>query len=312
MKTLSGTWQAPSQRVQPRVLLGRATSQFAALYKSVAAWLERYVLVEGCVLYLVAAVGLHVSMQAFYLVVPTVNGWAIYWPFNGVVVAVLLMNRRRWWPWILAGVVSAFAHEEMGWEPFLEVVTDGFANLSEILIVAFLLPPFRSLKQWMMEPYLVPRFIATAIFIGPAFASIPVAFYFNHAQHLAFWPLITKWGFADALGSALWVPLVFILFSKETYLLLRWPTVFETIALVSSLYAISWLTFRQNSYPIAFLPTRCCSWSACGWASAARSSGSTCWHSSRPISACGARVPLMQSRMDGQRSRPSSCRRIPP
>jgi diguanylate cyclase (GGDEF)-like protein len=219
-------------------------------------WLKRHTFLHGFGILLLTAAGLTVWAKIFERIVPTVeNGWAIYWPYNGIIVAFLLMSKRRWWPWILAGFVCAFvrielvAHDTVG-----ELTVDIASNLVEIAVAALALPPFRSLKQWMMEPKIITRFALYGILLGPLLTCGPVAWYFSSRFPGTFWENVVLWSFSDALGAALWTPLILVLFSRETYDLFRRKAIAETVGLMALLYCVCVLTFHQNYYQLGFLP----------------------------------------------------------
>ena len=219
------------------------------------AWHHRHPLRAGTALLALSAFGFMLANRFDYLIFLTSDGWAIYWPYDGIVVAILLLTKKRYWHWILGGYLCVFARGEyQASEPIAEVLVDLFSNLAEILFVALCLPPFRSLKQWMMEPHLAARFTAFAIFLGAGVTSVPVAWYFNSTTHSGFWYYAGKWSFADALGNALWIPLVLILCSRETYALFRLRALPVTLALLGALFAVAWFSFAQGRYPLVFVP----------------------------------------------------------
>jgi diguanylate cyclase (GGDEF)-like protein len=226
------------------------------LRTAIAAWLERRPLICGLVITAATAVGLTLSQRVFDRIVPTVHGgWAIYWPFNGVMIAVLLLCRRRFWPWIMAGFLCAFIRIQVaGHDPAGEIATIVLCNCAQILIAALLLPPFRSLKEWLLEPHLNTRFVLFGVALGSALTAFPVAYYFVPKLPGQFWNNVMWWTFSDALGAALWVPLILVLFSRETYDLFRWRALPETLGLLLALCSITWAAFSQNLYPLGFVP----------------------------------------------------------
>lgn len=219
-------------------------------------WLKVHRHVRGLGILVLTAVGLTVWSQIFERIVPTVRGgWAMYWPYNGIIIAIMLMAKRRVWPWILGGFVCAFARMELaGHDSPGELAIDISCDLVEILIAVYALPPFRSLKQWMMEPGIVTRFGLFAIVLGPLITCWPVGWYFSSRFPGTFWENVTLWAFSDALGVALLTPLVLVLLSRETYDLFRRKALTETVGLLFLLYCACMLTFRQDLYPLAFVP----------------------------------------------------------
>jgi integral membrane sensor domain MASE1 len=234
--------------VQPQSLLDDQKRKWFA-------WVERRPILWGIALFAVTALGLSLSLVLFDRLVPTIDGWSIFWPFNGLTIAALLMCDRRRWPWIFAGFLFTFTRSEMGrHEPYAEVAVDVFSNLAEVLVAAYLLPPFDSLKQWMLQPRLTPIFALSAVTVGPALLSLPIGLYFSHYYPEPFWRIAVRWTLSDALGAALWTPLILVLFSRETYDLFRRRALPETLGLLSTLSLVSWVCFHQTRYSIDFLP----------------------------------------------------------
>jgi diguanylate cyclase (GGDEF)-like protein len=219
-------------------------------------WLTLHRHVRGFGILLLTAVGLTVWSKIFERIVPTVHGgWAIYWPYNGIIIAFMLMSRRRVWPWILGGFVCAFARMELaGHDSPGELTVDILCDLVEIAIAVYALPPFRSMKQWMMEPRIVTRFGLYGIVLGPLLTCWAVGWYFAATSPGRFWQNVILWAFSDALGTALLTPLVLVLFSRDTYDLFRRKALAETLGLFFVMYCICVLTFHQNLYPLGFLP----------------------------------------------------------
>jgi diguanylate cyclase (GGDEF)-like protein len=219
-------------------------------------WLKLHRHVRGFGVLVLTAAGMTMGSKIFERIVPTVQGgWAIYWPYNGIVIAFMLMSKRRVWLWIVGGFVCAFAKMELGdhnsaGEMALEISCD----LVEIAIAVYALPAFRSLKQWMMEPGIVTRFGLFAIVLGPLVTCGPIGWYFAARYPGTFWQNVTLWAFSDALGTALLTPLVLVLFSRETYNLFRRRALPETLGLMCLLYGVCVATFHQNLYPLGFVP----------------------------------------------------------
>jgi diguanylate cyclase (GGDEF)-like protein len=218
-------------------------------------WLRRHPLFGGMAVMALTAIGFSVAIELLNWVLPSSDRWAIYWPYNGITIALLLLSSRRKWPWIVAGFMLASVRSEINsHDPFGNAFIDVTCNLIEILIPAWTLPPFRSLKLWMMEPNLSLRFTFFAVLLGPAITSLPVAWHFHPVNHIGFWTLVIKWAFTDALGTALWAPLALILVSRETYDLFRIRELPQTLALLVALLTVTWFTFGQESYPLSFAP----------------------------------------------------------
>jgi diguanylate cyclase (GGDEF)-like protein len=229
-------------------------SEIASRLDLLSSTLDRRPILSGLALLAITAIGVSLAMVFFDWTLPSADGWAIYWPYDGIALALLLITERRRWPWIIGGFVVAFARSEvLAHDPFSEALLDISCNLVELLLSAFFLPPFRGLKRWMMEPHLALRFTFFAILLGPALTSLAIAWYFS-GSHGTFWSVAMKWAFPDALGTALWTPLILTFVSRETYDLFRSKALPQTLTLLAGLFAVSWFTFNQTSYPLAFVP----------------------------------------------------------
>jgi diguanylate cyclase (GGDEF)-like protein len=234
--------------VVPAAMPGVGSALNAALK-----FFESRQILSGVALLTLTAIGFRLAIFLFDWALPSTDDWAIYWPYDGIALALLLITDRRRWRWILGGFVIAFSHTEIiAQHPPSEAFIDISCNVAEILFSAYFLPPFRSLRRWMMEPHLALRFTVFAVLVGPALTSLPAAWYFSGSQG-TFWSIALKWAFPDALGTALWTPLIFTLISRETYDLFRLKALPQTLPLLTGLVAISWFTFRQSGYPLSFV-----------------------------------------------------------
>jgi diguanylate cyclase (GGDEF)-like protein len=180
------------------------------------------------------------------------SGDAVCWPTDGILLAVLLMSRRRWWPWIAAG----FVLDQLIFSQFTLIgrVVDSALNLLELLVAALFLPPFRTMTAWLRRPRLIPRFLIGALVLAPLCAALLGGFYFRFIDApKTYWGIVQKWVSGDALGFALWTPLVLSLCSRETYAIFRRERLVQTLMLLTVTFLCTWLVFEQNGYPIIFL-----------------------------------------------------------
>jgi diguanylate cyclase (GGDEF)-like protein len=182
------------------------------------------------------------------------RGWAVWWPTNGVTLALLLISQRRHWPFILLPVLAASAMQQSlvpGSSCFLLVSSLG--NCFEVLIPALMLPRFYTLTGWLHTPRLVWRFVLSAVCLGPACSSLLMGLYFKLMLHQSFWHIAQKWGIADMVGMVMYAPLILVTVSPETYALFRWRQLPGTFGALSLLTLCSWSVFHQSNYPTAFL-----------------------------------------------------------
>lgn len=187
-------------------------------------------------------------------IIPVVNGWPICTPLNGVALALLLPIRRRHWPWIVLGLIVALSQggrlaPSIAHMSALAV----FANLAEVCLAAFTLPPFRNLKQWLQEPRLVPAFFGYAMVLGPLLMSAANATRLSGATD--FRSRLGTLTLAEALGIALATPLVLVLLNRETYALLGPRALPQTLGLFGLMVAAIWLTIPAASPIVLLAPT---------------------------------------------------------
>ena len=228
-----------------------------ALLRSVREYFDWHPVTAGVVLAVATAVGVSIGLRVLAALVPIADGWAICTPLNGVVLAMLLMGRRRLWLWILIGYIAAlWQGAALVGAPHRMGAVEIFGNLLELLIAAFTLPPFRNFKQWLLEPRLLGAYAGYGILLGPAVMAIAVAGRVGTIGelHAGFWERVRIVGFAEALGVALGTSLVLILANRETYRLFRWRVLPETLGLLGLLGLATWFAFTQSVYPVLFLP----------------------------------------------------------
>jgi integral membrane sensor domain MASE1 len=180
------------------------------------------------------------------------KGWTVWWPVDGVVVAILLMNPRRDWKWIVSGLVLFELTFDLPRRTLGGALIGTFSGVVEVLIVSFALPAFDQLDVWVQKPRLVLRWAFFALILAPAATAFPAAFYFYKVMHQTLWIHVLYWMLGDSLGMALWMPLVLVLCSPRTYDLLRWKQLPETVGLFALIAGISVFTFSSGAHPLAF------------------------------------------------------------
>jgi diguanylate cyclase (GGDEF)-like protein len=240
-------------------------SSLAAAIEACNIYFDWHPVMAGvCVMVLLAA-GLTLVMRLFGSIVPSVGGWALYTPLNGIVIAFYLISRRRLWPWITVGYIVALSQgQDIAGAGHAHGFVEGFGNLLEVLLAAFCLPPYRNLKQWLLERRLLGAFAGYALLLGPAVMAITVASRYSGGYpgsaasigdlHAGFWERVRIIGFAESLGVALFTPLVLILLNKETYKLFRARALPITLALLALVAIGTWVAFTQDATPAIFLP----------------------------------------------------------
>jgi hypothetical protein len=95
------------------------------------------------------------------------DGWQIFWPLNGVTIALLVSHPRARWPALLAAVsIGTGAGEYLDGNAFSSMLVQRALSVLEVYVSASLLPRFHSLETWLRQPRLYPRF-AAAVVTGP-------------------------------------------------------------------------------------------------------------------------------------------------
>ncbi len=245
--------KSPSRGHQPGVL--------AAAIQTCQTYFDWHPVTAGLCLMFALALGLTAGMRLFEATVPSVGGWALYTPLNGVVIAFYLVSRRRLWPWITVGYIVALSQgQDIAGASHARGFVEGFGNLLEVLIAVFCLPPYRNLKQWLLEKRLLAAFAGYALLLGPAVMSLTVALRYPGSAasvgdlHSSFWERARIVGFAESLGVALFTPLALVLLNKETYKLFRLRVLPISLGMLTLVAMGTWLAFTQNVYPVVFLP----------------------------------------------------------
>jgi len=201
------------------------------------------------------------ALFALQAVVPASGGWAICTPLNGAVLAVLLMSRRKLWPFLLLGYVIALSEgTSLAGTARHPRTLEILGNVTELALAAFTLPPYRNLKQWLQEPRLLRAFAGYAMLLGPAIIALTVAQRVGDTTgavaglHATFWERFGTVGFSESLGVALGTSVVLVLANPQTYRLFRWRALAATLGLFGLLALATRLAFTQTDYPAILLP----------------------------------------------------------
>ena len=114
----------------------------------------------------ISAARLAVPMAVIYLCTDIVlnklalgDGWQIFWPLNGITIAILLMRPRSDWPLLLLAVsVGTGIGEYFDGNSISSTLVQRTLSVMEVLLSASLLPRFFSLTSWLRLPLLYLRF----------------------------------------------------------------------------------------------------------------------------------------------------------
>lgn len=230
----------------------------ASIARTCRTYFDWHPIVGGFAVMAASAVVVTVLSLLLRASVPAIDGWAMFTPLNGAVLALLLMSRRKLWPFIMLGYVLALWRGTMlagagHHAGSIEI----FGNVAELLIAAFTLPPYRNLGQWLQEPRLLRAFAGYALVLGPAVMALAVTSSAGAGLadlHVAYWERVRIVGFSESLGMALGTSLVLVLCNRRTYELLDWRALPRTIGLFALLGLATWFGCKQPANAVTFLP----------------------------------------------------------
>lgn len=181
------------------------------------------------------------------------DGWQIFWPLNGVTIALLISRPRREWALVLAAVaLGTGVGEFIDDNSLASTLVQRALSVMEVTLSAALLPPFLDLESWLGMPRLYPRF-AAAVLVGPVVSGVLAAFYFHFTQSTPLLSAFNGWALADAMGIAAVLPLALALRStrlREFYDLKRGLVTAGTLL---PALAVTALIFVISRYPLVFM-----------------------------------------------------------
>jgi diguanylate cyclase (GGDEF)-like protein len=182
------------------------------------------------------------------------QGQAIWWPTNGLALALMVrLDRSRWFT-VLIGIllgswVGVIRH---GW-PVSSRVVNALANSIGPLLAAHALPQFKRLEDWLQEPRLVVRYVLFALLLAPALSATiyaTTAHLFLPGMH--FWTVLQTRADSDMLGYALFTPLILVFSSKETYRRANAAEMSTLFLLLGLVVGATYFVFWQASYDFSF------------------------------------------------------------
>lgn len=173
------------------------------------------------------------------------------WPANGVLLAFLLLARRKNWIAYLgvglAALVAGGVVTGAAWQVSLPL---GLLNVTEVLISTILLRR-RSMRlpNFTDRAFLV-RFIGIAVVASPLAVGLFFVLVSTHWSHAAPGPLLLQWTAADGLGTGVATPACIAIlrtrFKDELSFGKNWPYLFLALA-------VSLAVFSQAEAPLPFV-----------------------------------------------------------
>jgi diguanylate cyclase (GGDEF)-like protein len=181
------------------------------------------------------------------------DGWAIFWPLNGITIALLIRRPRHEWPLLLAAIaLGTGIGEYLDDNTLASAVIQRAFSVFEVALSAALLPPFVTLDSWLRLPRLYPRF-AAAVLVGPVASGVLAAAYFNVFDATPFWTGFNGWALADAMGIAAVLPLSLSLSSADLGGLRDLRRLALAGGTLVPAFAIMVLIFVTSRYPLIFV-----------------------------------------------------------
>lgn len=182
-------------------------------------------------------------------------GQAIWWPTNGLALALMLRTDRSRWATILVGILlgSWIGGIHHGW-PVSSRIVNFAANSVGPMLGALALPQFKRLEDWLQEPRLVFRYVVFALVLAPLLSATIYAsntHFFLPGLH--FWTALQTRADSDMLGYALFTPFVLVFTSKETYRRGRAAEIPMLVLLLGLVGGVTYLVFWQTEYPLTFV-----------------------------------------------------------
>jgi diguanylate cyclase (GGDEF)-like protein len=203
---------------------------------------------------------LALAVAASYFVADTLlnkvalgDGWEIFWPLNGVTIALLIMWPRRMWPVLLASVaLGTGVGEYIDDNSLRATLVQRVLSVLEVALSASLLPPFVSLATWLPKPGLYPRFAAAVLF-GPVVSGLLAAAYAHWVESTPFLAAFNGWALADAMGIAAVLPLVLALRSTRPSAFAGVRQRLLAIGTLTTAVAVMAVIFIISQYPLIFV-----------------------------------------------------------
>jgi diguanylate cyclase (GGDEF)-like protein len=183
------------------------------------------------------------------------QGQAIWWPTNGLALALMVRLERSRWFTILAGILlgSWIGGIRHGW-PVSSRIVNAVANSIGPLLAALTLPHFKRLDDWLQEPSLVFRYVLFALLLAPMLsATIYASAAHLFLSNVHFWTVLQTRGDSDMLGYALFTPLILVFSSKETYRQANASEIPMMVLLLALVACATYFVFWQTAYDFSFV-----------------------------------------------------------
>lgn len=182
------------------------------------------------------------------------DGEAAFWWSNGILLSVLLLNRRGRWPaiFLVGSAANVIAHFTGGDSLRVSVALSA-CDMLETAISAF---PF----AWTAEsairfsrPRELARLCLVGALIAPAISAVcaePVyrLFYAHVSPNFGM-----HWFFSNALGAIIVTPIILSFFNSEGTATWHRKRIGESIGLLSLMFVCTYVVFHNSSFPLFFI-----------------------------------------------------------
>ena len=172
---------------------------------------------------------------------------AAIWPAGGIGLAALLLNRRRLWIPILAGMfIAGNTANLMAGRPLFNSLGFMSANVLESLACAWVITFFcgENIRFTRAKEVFALIFAAFVVNAGTALIGAGTATLASHALFGDFW---ATWWIADGLGILIITPLIVAWIQPQhNPLRLRWGTVLEPGLFLALISMATWLLFQTQ------------------------------------------------------------------
>ena len=192
------------------------------------------------------------------------GGWQIFWPLNGVTIALMIGRPRREWLLLLAGIelgtglgdyfdgTTAALADNTHSSVLESEIVQRLLSMLQVTVSAWLLPQFTALDTWLRAPHVYARFLA-AVIIGPSVSGLLVALYFHQVNGQDYLSAFRGWALSDAMGIAVMLPLSLALRSHESRVLFKPSQLTLTLATLGTALIIMVAIFGVSRYSLIFL-----------------------------------------------------------
>ena len=177
---------------------------------------------------------------------------AIWWA-NSALASVLLLDRQRRWPQLLAaGYLGNVVGHILFHDPLWAVLLLSACDTGETAIAVYGVGLAHGGRVDLTHQKQLLRFVAFAVLLGPFVASLAAGLVLHIAQHAPM-AVSLRWFPASALGMSVVVPLVLGLARHETRELFQSGNLLNTLLYLLMIAAATIAIFSRSDFPWLFL-----------------------------------------------------------